>query len=143
MMSDNETQGLPQSVQGNAGEIPGQQQLQLSVQTVSTIVMAGVAEALGSFKERFESVISERKEESQKALLQVQSLKRTSELQFRFKGNKAQFVFNEELLEKVEQGKAFLEKGKTESATTSLDEVVSELKKRNKLIRLADKSDAG
>ena len=72
------------------------------------------------------------KKRVKRALLQVRSLKRTSELQFRFKGNKAQFVFNEELLEKVEQGKAFLEKGKTEFATTSLDEVVSELKKRNK-----------
>ena len=52
MMSDNETQGLLQSVQGNAEEIPSQQQLQLSVQAVSTIVKAGI--------------ISERKEESQK-----------------------------------------------------------------------------
>ena len=59
-------------------------------------------------------------------------------MQFRFKGNKSQFTFNEEIAEALEKASNRLSEGKPVIAKEVVD-----LKKSNKLIRLADKSDAG
>ena len=43
----------------------------------------------------------------------------------------------------MEKGVAFWEEGKQISALSNLTEGIADIKKRKKLIRLADKSDAG
>ncbi|XP_022107128.1 uncharacterized protein LOC110988160 [Acanthaster planci] len=120
-----------------------QQPLSLTARDVSAIVKAGVSEALGSFQSHFDKVIAERKLESEKALQQVQSLKRASELQFRFKGNRTQFEFNEKIAQSIEAAKKLFQENSSAAAQESLTDAVAELRKRNKLIRLADKSEAG
>ena len=70
-------------------------------------------------------------------------IKKDTELLFRFKGNKKQFQFNEEILAKVETLEKHIIKGKTDSAIDKVSDIRKELNKRNKLIRMADKSQAG
>ncbi|XP_072166153.1 uncharacterized protein [Diadema setosum] len=112
-----------------------------------SFVSNAIKEAFGSFKEYFDSSIAQVKEESEKKLsaasTELQQLKRASELSFRFKGNRVQFEFNSSLQEKLEKGVALLEEGKHVAALSKLKEGIADIRKRKKLFRLADKSDAG
>ncbi|CAH3190544.1 unnamed protein product, partial [Porites lobata] len=63
----------------------------------------------------------------------AKKLKEESKITFRFEGNKKQFQFNPDLAEKR----------KLDLVKTHLEELDSDIKKRNKLIRLADKYAAG
>ncbi|XP_038072966.1 uncharacterized protein LOC119741284, partial [Patiria miniata] len=75
---------------------------------------------------------------------QVQQLKRASELSFRFKGNKTQYDFNADIVEKLGRAENCLKEDDGGSAKSLVTEVIADVKTRNKLIRLvADKSDAG
>ncbi len=58
------------------------------------IVKAGLAEALGSCQSNISVEIKKQKNESEKALSLVESLKRSSELQFRFKGKNVNTKLN-------------------------------------------------
>ena len=62
---------------------------------------------------------------------------------FKFKGNKRQYDFNSDILERVKVAIDLIEKRKESKALKSLDKVVEALNGRNKLIRMADKSQAG
>ena len=62
---------------------------------------------------------------------------------FKFKGNKRQYDFNLDILEGVKVAIDLIEKRKESKALKSLDKVVEALNGRNKLIRMADKSQAG
>ena len=62
---------------------------------------------------------------------------------FKFKGNKRQYDFNSDILERVKVATDLIEKRKESKALKSLDKVVEALNGRNKLIRMADKSQAG
>ena len=72
-----------------------------------------------------------------------QKLKKEVSLSFRNKGNKQQYEFNLEQLAKLEEAKSLLEIGSVRRLTKKIDEVISEIQKRNKLIRLADSSAGG
>ncbi len=122
---------------------PNQPPISLTARDVSAIVKAGVTDALQGFQQRFDKVIAERKHENEEALLEVQSLKRANEVQFRFKGNRTQFEFNEKIAQNLETSKKLLKEGSPATAEEKLSEAVKDLRKRNKLIRLADKSEAG
>lgn len=65
-----------------------------------------------------------------------------SEASFKFEGNKRQFKFNCSLSEQVSLAQEAL-KRKRSSKVEALSELDKLIKKRNKLIRLADKSPAG
>ncbi|CAH3172732.1 unnamed protein product, partial [Porites lobata] len=65
----------------------------------------------------------------------VKKLKTETSLSFKFSGNKKQFEFNTESLEHVTQSLSFLD--------DSLNVASKAIKRRNKLIRIADKSEAG
>ncbi|XP_072177446.1 uncharacterized protein [Diadema setosum] len=103
-----------------------------------SFVSNAIKEAFGSFKEYFDSSIAQVKEESEKKLSAA-----STELSFCFKGNRVQFEFNSSLQEKLEKGVALLEEGKHVAALSKLKEGIADIRKRKKLIRLADKSDAG
>ena len=111
------------------------------------IVGQTIKEALGDFKHYFDSSLHSLREENDRWLTstsqELQQLKKASEISFRFKGNKTQYNFNASLLEKLEKVDVYLKDSKVEAAKPVISEVITEVKKRNKLIRLADKSDAG
>ena len=72
-----------------------------------------------------------------------QKLKKEVSLSFRNKGNKQQYEFNLEQLAKLEEAKSVLEIGSLRRLTKKIDKVISEIQKRNKFIRLADRSAGG
>ena len=74
----------------------------------------------------------------------AKKLKEESKITFRFEGNKKQFQFNSDFLAaKVKLASVALGKRKLDLVKTHLEELDSEIKKRNKRIRLTDKSAAG
>ncbi|XP_072020854.1 uncharacterized protein [Amphiura filiformis] len=106
-----------------------------------------IKEALHDFKGYLDSSLNSLRQETSKKQEnteeQVLQIKRASELTLNFKGNKSQFDFNAGVLEKLERAEKSLDQGDSVSATPLVKEAVASLKKRNKLIRIADKSAAG
>ncbi|XP_072044315.1 uncharacterized protein [Amphiura filiformis] len=74
---------------------------------------------------------------------EVEELKLQSKLNFNHRGNKTQFQFNHEILSNVEASISRIEEGNITEVLPLLKESAEKLSKRNKLIRLADKSDGG
>ena len=113
----------------------------LTAQAVSDIVR----EAVGGVNNYIDEAMNAQKKESDKVLestsKQFEQLKKLSQVQFRFKGNKTQFEFNAQIAESLQKASACLVDGKAILAKEIVDKAVTDLKKRNKLIRLADKSD--
>ncbi|XP_071172359.1 uncharacterized protein [Mytilus edulis] len=66
-----------------------------------------------------------------------------SESSFKFKGNKVQFDLNSDLLDNIDTAVDCIEHRIYDKAVRVLKESGQSLKKRNKLIRIADKSEGG
>ena len=71
------------------------------------------------------------------------NLKEESKITFRFEGNTKQFQFNSDLAAKVKSASVALGKRKLDLVKTHLEELDSDIEKRNKRIRLTEKSAAG
>ena len=107
-----------------------------------------IASAFSLFKDYFDKKLGALKrdiqdESSSNTDSVAKKLKEESKITFRFEGDKKQFQFNSDLAEKVKSASVALGKRKLDLAKTQLEELDSDIKKRNKLIRLADKSAAG
>ena len=77
---------------------------------------------------------------SKQTAVRVTKELRSLNIEFNYKGNQQQFQFNLEQKEKLEEALELI----TSSAVKSLvKEVIQEIEKRNKLIRLADRSEVG
>lgn len=91
--------------------------------------------------------VSSLREEVQGSSFSVQSevkkLKTAKDLVWKFQGNKANFDFNLDLDENVKQAVWALEHSKIDYCAELLKEASEKLKKRNKLIRIADSSPGG
>ena len=70
-------------------------------------------------------------------------IKRETEYNFKRIGNKRQFNSIVDILDDIQESIHHVENNDTESAYSSLTSICDKLKKRNKLIRIADKSEAG
>jgi len=66
-----------------------------------------------------------------------------SEFEFSRKSNRKQFGFNREVLEQTELALQLIQKNKPAKATEVLESNAKLIKKRNKLIKIADRSDSG
>ncbi|XP_072045836.1 uncharacterized protein [Amphiura filiformis] len=111
--------------------------------TGSTQEFAGL---LDNFKSYFEGKLdSFRKEITDQSSLTREKVEKlqTPEPEFNYKSNKKQWRFNTEVGDKVEEASVFLEKNKVGEAKEVLKQAAASIKHRNKLIRLADKSDGG
>ena len=73
----------------------------------------------------------------------VKKLKESAEISFKYEGNKQQHKFNSSLSDHVATAKKALGRKKYSQVSDTLDELDKGIKKRNKLIRLADKSPSG
>lgn len=93
---------------------------------------------LNSFKRSFD----EREEQHASEIKKLKTeTKATSS--FKFKGNKIQYEFNSTILDGLETISKDLMDGKLSKADAELQKLKATVKKRNKLIRFADKSPAG
>ena len=107
-----------------------------------------LASTFALFKDYFDKKLTALKRDIQEDSLSnsdsiAKKLKEESKISFKFQGNKKQFYFNSDLAEKVHAASTALGKRKLEAVRGYLEELDSDIKKRNKLIRLADKSAAG
>ncbi|CAC5421790.1 unnamed protein product [Mytilus coruscus] len=66
-----------------------------------------------------------------------------AENSFKFKGHQVQYELNVDLQDLVQRALDYLGRNKSDKAVTILNEALNTLKKRNKLIRIADKSEGG
>ena len=109
---------------------------------------ADLASTFSLFKDYFDKKLDALKRDIQEDSLSntdsiAKKLKEESKVSFKFEGNKKQFYFNSDLAEKVRSTSTALGKRKLEVVKGYLEEIDADIKKRNKLIRLADKSAAG
>ena len=122
-------------------EVPARES---QVQTSSTNELSDTAAAFTLFKDYLDKKLvdlkDDLKEEARTSTdLAAKKLKETSELTFRYEGNK-KHKFNRGLADQVALVSKALERKNIAQATISLDELSKLIKRRNKLIRLADKS---
>ena len=107
-----------------------------------------IASTFALFKDYFDKKLTALKRDIQEDSLSnsdsiAKKLKEETKISFKFEGNKKQFYFNSGLAEKVHSASTALGKRKFEVVRGYLEELDSDIRKRNKLIRLADKSAAG
>ena len=126
---------------------PLSQSLEASV-PIQSSESSDIASAFSLFKDYFDKKLGALKRDIQDESCSntdsvAKKLKEESKITFRFEGNKKQFQFNSDLAEKVKSASVALGKRKLDLVKTHLEELDSDIKKRNKLIRLADKSAAG
>ncbi|XP_033124891.1 uncharacterized protein LOC117123150 [Anneissia japonica] len=105
---------------------------------LTTEDIAGIVKnAIGGVKEYIDDAIKIHKTETQK-------IKMAAKVKFRFISNQAQFEFNSELLDWVEKASDSLGKADAvDKVGADLNEIKKLLHRRNKLIRIADKSEGG
>ncbi|KAL9958766.1 hypothetical protein ACROYT_G035824 [Oculina patagonica] len=125
------------------------------------VISAGTLEDLRSyFDQKFSHLKRELSEDQLKSSSSlVKKLKSETNLTFKFSGNKKQFEFNTETLEHITQSLSFVDSLKSLvdlenpenhqvsalilKLDDSLNAASKAIKRRNKLIRIADKSEAG
>ncbi|XP_072047150.1 uncharacterized protein [Amphiura filiformis] len=109
------------------------------------VISSTINEAVGGLKSYFEGAINNIKRDSEKKYTATSSefekFKKSSELQL--KGNQAQFQFNQGVVSKLQAAVCAFQEGEVREGKDTVEEVIEEVQKRNKLIRIADKSDAG
>ncbi|KAH3784091.1 hypothetical protein DPMN_162042 [Dreissena polymorpha] len=77
------------------------------------------------------------------AFEEAKRLKKEKEMTWRFKGNKAQHEFNEEIVNILKHIEWSTEHGKDEYCRELVTEACEKIRKRNTLIRIADTSEGG
>ncbi|KXJ15140.1 hypothetical protein AC249_AIPGENE11289 [Exaiptasia diaphana] len=118
-----------------------------TVYPTENTVSGDIADSFSLFRDYLDKKLSSLKEDlKDEAISTTESVakkfKETTEITFKYEGNKQQHRFNASLSEIVDTAKKALAKKKYRLADSSLDKLAKEIKKRNKLIRLADKSPA-
>ena len=95
------------------------------------------------FDRQFKTLKKDLSQEAAKNLLKVSESKRKREPEFRYAGNKKQYLFNQEIQDKIQRSIAACEGEHFTEVKSSLEDINRDIKKRMKLIRLADKSEFG
>ena len=103
-----------------------------------------IASAFSLFKDYFYKTLGALKRDIQDELCsntdsEAKKLKEESKVTFRFEGNKKQFQFKSDLAAKVKSALVALGKRKLDLVKTHLEELDSDIEKRNKRIRLKEK----
>ena len=100
-------------------------------------------ESFAEFQNKVSTELSSIKQEVHGSASQVKKLKSDSMVKWRSEGNRIQFTFNSELCEELDQVEWAIRNGKSEYANELVSSVSDKLKRRNKLIKIADSSDGG
>ncbi|CAG2242110.1 unnamed protein product [Mytilus edulis] len=99
----------------------------------------------GEFNEKLRKDISELRHEVHGSTVavasQVKKLKTESQYIWKYEGNKVQFLLNTEFLEDLTQAIWAIDNSKTDYARETITEVIDKIKRRNKLVKIADSSE--
>lgn len=135
-----------EGVSGNIEQtvIRGQEGEPVSLDALTTAINVAVAgaltQAIGGIHSYVDNQLESQKKANEKASFDIQKLK-AKKVQFRFKGNEEQVNFNCSILDQLQEAKKSLPLGS--SAAPILKKAEEDLRQRNKLVKLADKSEAG
>ena len=90
---------------------------------------------------KFSTLKRQLKDEKEDTIVEAKRHKK--DIDFKYKSNKTQFEFNQDLCDNIEVTIKLIESGASVRPLKKLDSLFLSLKKRNKLIRIADKSPGG
>ena len=136
-MSQNPGPGEDAVGVGLQGENQQQEVQVLSLENIAAVIKAGVKEAVGEVKENLKSYIEDEFSAAKSKVLE------STKYKFKWKGNEVQFNFNSKQKEGVDKAIQKIQKGETAPAISELQKVKTEFDSRNKLIKLADKTEHG
>ena len=91
------------------------------------------------FDKKFSTLKRQLKDEKEDTIVEAKRHKKD----LKYKSNKTQFEFNQDLCDNIEVTIKLIESGASVRPLKKLDSLLLSLKKRNKLIRIADKSPGG
>lgn len=105
----------------------------------------GSQKSLQAMKEYFDGKFRSLKRELSRDVEESEKKRERLEkpVDFKYKSNKTQFEFNSKICEKLDETLELLDDGAKARPRKKLKSIREELKKRNKLIRIADRSPAG
>ncbi|KAK3104664.1 hypothetical protein FSP39_007408 [Pinctada imbricata] len=106
-------------------------------------VVKSQGESIKNLNSRISNDLSELRDEVRGSTQAVKKLKTDSQYTWKLQGNKIQFTLNSEILEDLGQVRWAIENSKLEYANDLVKSAEEKLNKRNKLIRIADSSEAG
>ena len=138
MASDVERELLRSDTEQNAPELPSQPSSQHMLQDIAKLLDSKLEQKFSSFKRSIEDKDAYHASEIKK----IKSEAKASN-SFKFRGNRVQFEFNNDILDSVDKCSKALLEGDISEASAILQSLTTKLNKRNKLIRFADKSPAG
>ena len=96
------------------------------------------------FDKKFSSLKRELSEDNEaKTQSAVKRFKKDSDIEFKYKGNKKQYMFSLDVIDKVKVATEHFDRKEDDRGFKTLDKIVNDLNTRNKLIRMAEKSVAG
>ncbi len=101
------------------------------------------SEALSLMKSYFDSKFKTLKRELTHESDEESKKKVCHHRDFKFKSNKMQFEFNSGIIDKIEDTLKLIESGARTRPKKRLQTICDDLRKRNKLIKIADRSPAG
>ena len=93
------------------------------------------------FNAKFQSLKRELSRDAEES--ESKKVKHDKSVEFKYKSNQTQYEFNSGISEKIDDALKLLETGAKFRPRKKLQKVKEELKKRNKMIRIADRSPAG
>ncbi|CAG2242226.1 unnamed protein product [Mytilus edulis] len=123
------------------------EEMETPEQEVSLRDVMKAVKTQGEFNEKLRKDISELKHEVHGSTVavasQVKKLKTESQYIWKYEGNKVQFLLNTEFLEDLTQAIWAIDNSKTDYARETITEVIDKIKRRNKLVKIADSSEGG
>ena len=106
-------------------------------------VVRSQGDSLKTLDNKISKELNDLKHEVHGSASAVKKLRVESEFTWKFVGNKLQHQFNSELLDECKQISWALQNSKPDYANELVDSVCEKIAKRNKLIKIADSSEAG
>ena len=109
---------------------------------INQTVSSAVGKAVGGVKSHFDKELENQKSRIESSSQDLEKLK-TRKKELKSKGNSEQETFNSAIIDLVEQSLKLLSSGCSTAAIPILEKALKDLTFRNKLVQIADKSDAG
>ena len=92
------------------------------------------------FDKKFNSLKRELSEDNEaKTLSAAKRFKKDSDIEFKYKGNKKQYMFSLDVIDKVKVATEHFDRKQDDRGFKTLDKIVNDLNTRNKLIRMTEK----
>ena len=128
----------------NADQIMTEEGVQQNQQAVNVLPIEQLQAYFDKkFNEQSEKLESKISADSKRLEKKLRGRKTVDTVELKYRGNKVQYNFNNTLLQSLEDLRLLIEEGSVTRSCKRVDNIISDIQKRNKCIRFADKSPAG